>query len=97
MDRFCNVVKSCRFIDLGFNRNKYTWFTTKGGGIKVRLDRAQGTQAWINLFPRFTVHHLNKSMFDHLLVLLNWQGVYQFGEESSFIMRNFGTCMMSVL
>lgn len=74
MEGFHNAVESCRFIHLGFTGNKYKWFTMKGGGIKVRLDRAPGNQEWIDLFPRFTVNHLNKSMSDHVPVLLDWSG-----------------------
>ena len=46
----------------------------KGAESKLRLDRALGTQAWIDLFPRFIVHHLAKSTSDHVPVLLNWSG-----------------------
>lgn len=40
-------------IDLGYSGNLFTWFTTRGGVIKLRLDLALGTKAWINTFPRF--------------------------------------------
>ena len=72
MEGFCNAVEHCRFLDLGLSRNKFSWFTTKMGGIKVRLDRALGNQEWMDLFPHFKVQHLNKSSFNHVPVLLNW-------------------------
>ncbi|KAM1467081.1 hypothetical protein ACFX2I_032224 [Malus domestica] len=36
MEGFQHAVKQCRLVDLGFAGNKFTWFTTRGGGIKVR-------------------------------------------------------------
>lgn len=39
---FRDVVTHCRLLDLGFSSNKFTWFMTKKGGIKVKLDRALG-------------------------------------------------------
>lgn len=51
MKGFRDIMEKCRFIDLGYFGNKYTWFTTRCGGIKVRLDRALGFQEWIDLFP----------------------------------------------
>lgn len=71
---FRSVVEHCNFIDLGYSGNKFRWFTTKRGGIKVRLDRALGNQNWVDLFPRFTVKHLNKSTSDHVPLLINWSG-----------------------
>lgn len=68
------VVEHCNLIDLGFFGNKFTWFTTKGGGIKVRLDRALGTQEWVDLFPCFSVKNMNKTSSDHVPVLINWSG-----------------------
>lgn len=44
MAGFRSVVEHCNFIDLGYSGNKFTWFTIKGGGIKVRLDHALGNQ-----------------------------------------------------
>lgn len=72
MEGFWNAVDHCRLVDLGFSRNKFMWFTTKGGGIKVRLDRALGNQEWMDLFPRFKVQHLNKSLLNQIPVLHNW-------------------------
>lgn len=53
MEGFRQCVKRCRFTDMGYSGNLFTSFTTRGGGIKVRLDRALGTQAWIDMFLRF--------------------------------------------
>lgn len=60
--------------DLGYLGNMYTCFTTKRRGINVWLDRALGTQSWMNLFPRFRVRHLNKTSSDHVPILLTWDG-----------------------
>lgn len=74
MERFHDIMEKCRFNDLGYSGNKYTWFTTKGGGIKVQLDGALATQGWIDLFPHFRLQHLNKTYSDHVSVLLTWEG-----------------------
>lgn len=44
------------------------------GGIIVPLDRALGTQAWVDLFPCFWMHYLNKTLSDHVPILLTWEG-----------------------
>lgn len=74
MEGFQSVVEHCNFINLGYLGNKITWFTTKGGGIKVRLDCALGNQEWVDKFSRYTVKHLNKTSSDHVPVLINWSG-----------------------
>lgn len=73
MEGFRNAVTNCQFQDLGFVGNKYTWETTHGGGIRVRLDRALTNQAWLDMFPQFHVLHLNPTSSDHIPVLLEWE------------------------
>lgn len=53
MEGFPDIVAKFHFIDLGYFGNKFTWFTMKKGGIKVRLDRVLATQGWIDLFSSF--------------------------------------------
>ncbi|KAM1024442.1 hypothetical protein ACFX13_038442 [Malus domestica] len=72
MKSFRNIVEACRFKDLGYSGNIYMCLTTLRGGIKVRLDRALGNQAWIDLFPSFRMQHLNKTSSDHVPILLTW-------------------------
>lgn len=43
MEGFQNALMNCELKDMGFVGNKFTWVTTRGGGIKVRLDRALAT------------------------------------------------------
>lgn len=69
---FRNIVEKCQLNDLGCSGNMYMWFTTEGEGIKVWLDRALGTQMWMDLFPRFRVQHLNKTSSNHVPILLTW-------------------------
>lgn len=38
MAGFQNALGNCQLIDMGFTGNKFTWATTHGEGIKVRLD-----------------------------------------------------------
>lgn len=74
MEGFLDIVENCCFNDLGYFGNKYTWFTTKVGGIKVRLDCALATQGWIDHFPYFRLQHLNKTSLDYVSILLTWEG-----------------------
>ncbi|CAN6570714.1 unnamed protein product [Malus baccata var. baccata] len=73
MRSFRNAINVCQLIDLGYHGNKFTWETTRGGGIKVRLDRALATQEWINLFPKANVSYLKPTSSDHLLIFLDWE------------------------
>ncbi|KAB2605929.1 hypothetical protein D8674_005646 [Pyrus ussuriensis x Pyrus communis] len=70
---FRNALSGCQLQDLGFVGNKYTWETTRGGGLRVRLDRAVASQSWLDLFPQFRVTHLKPTTSDHIPVLLEWE------------------------
>lgn len=74
MENFRNALRNCPLIDMGFIGHKFTWETTREGGIEVRLDRAVANQKWLDLFPNFKVVHLNATSSDHLPVLVDWWG-----------------------
>lgn len=72
MKGFRNALTSCQLHDLGFVGNKFTWVTTKCGGIKVRLDRVLATQSWVDLFSCYKVTYLKPTSSDHIPILLEW-------------------------
>lgn len=69
---FWEVLARCQFNDLGYLGNKFTWATTRGGDIKVRLDRVLANQEWIDLFLSFRVEHLKPTTSDHIPILFEW-------------------------
>lgn len=73
MEGFRNTITNCELQNMGFVGNKFTWAMTKGGGIKVWLDRRLATQSWIDLFPAFRLVHLKPTSSDHIPILLEWE------------------------
>lgn len=73
MDGFRNALNSCQLQNLGYVDNKFTWVTTRCGGIKVRLDRVVAMQQWVDMFPNFRVSNLKPNSSDHVPILLEWQ------------------------
>ena len=52
MQDFWDAMDECRFADLGFEGNKFTWCKSIMGGVKVweRLDRALENDECVSLF-----------------------------------------------
>lgn len=67
---FREALTDCCLLDLGFIGNPLTWKTTRGGGIKKRLDRACATASWRNMFTVSKVTHLKSCKSDHIPLLL---------------------------
>ncbi|MBA0817458.1 hypothetical protein Gohar_021897, partial [Gossypium harknessii] len=67
-DFFGNFVDSCELQDLGFNGPAFTW---QRGGTFVRLDHALANDAWVSVFPHYSVHHLSHIRSDHRPLLLS--------------------------
>lgn len=70
MEGFQNIVMRSMLNDLGSVGNKFTWFTTRDGGIKVKLNRALATQLWMDRFWCLKVTRLNKSTSDHTPIFI---------------------------
>ncbi|BFG30632.1 hypothetical protein CerSpe_169060 [Prunus speciosa] len=71
MMAFWEAAAYCNLYDLGFSGSAFTWFSSRLGGIRERLDRALACPLWQNLFPKSTVQHLAPSKSDHLPVLVS--------------------------
>lgn len=67
---FRDAISDCHLDDMGFEGATFTWFSTRNGGIKERLDRVLANCEWRSLFPQATVHHLEPCSSDHLPILL---------------------------
>ncbi|XP_070660430.1 uncharacterized protein [Malus domestica] len=73
MEGFRGAVEQCRLVDLGFTGNKFTWFTTRGGGIKVRLDRALVVQdGWNHEVAGSPVFQVTEKIKMTRMKLTNW-------------------------
>ena len=75
INAFCDQVKQCGFIDLGYSGPAYTWtnkrFTTTP--TFQRLDRCLANAEWCMAHPATTVYHLPMLRSDHapILTILN--------------------------
>ena len=72
MEGFRNALVSCQLQDLGCVGNKFTWVTTRCGGIKVRLDKGVASQTWVDVFQGFRISHLKPNSSDNIPILLEW-------------------------
>lgn len=73
---FRDVLDECRFQDLGFSGNKFTWCNGQGEGHMVweRLDRAVSTVDWLAMFLVTKVVHLESGTLDHKLIMIYLEG-----------------------
>nr|POE65772.1 hypothetical protein CFP56_45895 [Quercus suber] len=73
MNRFCQAIHLCNFIDLGYVGSPYTWSRNHPieGRTHIHLDKALATTTWKSLFPSSTVHHISMSSSDHSLIAIH--------------------------
>lgn len=72
--RFKEAISDCNLHDLGFDGPPFTWVTTRGGGIKEKLDRFLTSTTWNDLFIDFRVSHLDPSKSNHMPLTLSFDG-----------------------
>lgn len=67
LDGFRAVISECHLIDMKLEGYPYTWARRRGndGVVEECLDRAMGTDSWINLFPTVCLNNMVASMPDH--------------------------------
>lgn len=70
---FKDCLVSCGFVNLGYTRQKYTWFYKRDNGHVVfqRLDRFLGNDEFLNVFPHAVVSHLPRIKSDHNPILFS--------------------------
>jgi endonuclease/exonuclease/phosphatase family metal-dependent hydrolase len=68
---FCDHVKQCGLIDLGYSGLAYTWCNKRFTSTPTfqRLDRALANADWCIEFPATTVYHLPMLRSDHAPIL----------------------------
>jgi hypothetical protein len=75
INAFCDYVKQCGFIDLGYSGPAYTWTNKRRNTMPTfeRLDRSLANAEWCTAYPNTTVYHLPMLRSDHapILTLLN--------------------------
>ncbi|KAJ1253459.1 hypothetical protein BS78_K253600 [Paspalum vaginatum] len=71
MLKFCNLVKQCGFIDLGYSGAAYTWTNKRFNSYPTfeRLDRCLGNADWCASFPGTTIYHMPMMHSDHAPIL----------------------------
>lgn len=71
MEAFRITLKNCQLVDIGFSG---PWFTWERGhvlenNIRERIYRGVATDAWIQLFPSYSLRHFLYSFSDHCPLL----------------------------
>lgn len=72
MEDFRRPLEDCQLEDIGFSR---TWFTWERGqimerNIRERIDRRVATNAWLQLFPTYSLRHLSHFFLNHYPLLI---------------------------
>lgn len=95
MKAFRRTLEDCHLKDIGYSR---VWFTWERGRlleniIRERIDRGVATNAWIQLFPNYSLRHLPQFLSDHCSLLLETevgdsrQKLRRFHFEASWILK----------
>lgn len=75
IDAFCDHVKQCGFLDLGYSGPAYTWTNRRHNTTPTfkRLGRCIANAEWCTAYPNTTVYHLPMLRSDHapILAILN--------------------------
>jgi hypothetical protein len=73
MRDFRVVLSHCDLHDVGFIGLPWTFDNKQKGdrNVKVRLDRAVASSAWLAMFPEHHLRHLVSSRSDHFPILLS--------------------------
>lgn len=83
MHDFREVLEACDLMDMGFQER---WFIWERGNfalnnIRERLDRGVASASWYDVFPNYTVTHLNNSCSDHCSLLLDTKSISHLGNN----------------
>lgn len=97
MTAFRFVLQDCDPSDLDFTGQ---WFTWEQGwfastNIQERFDRGVTNSVWWNVFPKFSVTHLNHSIFDRCQIMVNTRedGTLSHGSKRINFMFNTDWCL----
>jgi hypothetical protein len=68
---FCDLVKRCGFLNLGYSGPAYTWTNKRFTSAPTfqRLDRCFANAEWCMIYPRTSVFHLPMLNSDHAPIL----------------------------
>lgn len=69
---FCDYVKQCGFLDLGYIGPAYTWTNRRHNSTPTfeRLDRCLGNADWCTVYPNTMVYHLPMLRSNHAPILI---------------------------
>lgn len=82
---FRKMTETCGFLDLPIRGPLHTWFHGSGDDcMKIRLDRAMATLAWLDRFDNSLEEHLINARSDHLPILIHLSSIQVgYGKKSS--------------
>ncbi|KAK8276608.1 hypothetical protein V6Z12_D10G211400 [Gossypium hirsutum] len=82
---FHEVLEASGLIDMRFKGRWHTWERGNfaSNNICERLERGMATENWYDVFPNYTVNHLNNFILDHCPLLLNTIDNMHSGNRSS--------------
>ncbi|PNT74998.1 hypothetical protein BRADI_1g26043v3 [Brachypodium distachyon] len=94
MRSFCNYVKNCGLINLGFSGPAYSWTNRRffTSPLYERLDRFFANPEWSDMFPNANVYNLPIMLSDHapVLAVLHFKfkkPTYQFKFENWWLLE----------
>ncbi|GAA0139842.1 hypothetical protein LIER_01311 [Lithospermum erythrorhizon] len=73
MQMFCDFVRDCKVLDIGYVGYPFTWCNHREGGelIRIRLDRVLGNSSWCLQYPKVVCYHLDMAGADHCPVMMD--------------------------
>lgn len=87
---FCESIRKCDLIDIGYSGDRYTWTTNKNSreATKERLDKFFENSKMSSIAKKMRVEHLNYLHLDHhpILLKISWvNSVQQAGSLRNLI------------
>lgn len=73
MRAFAYALKECELVDLGFDRDWYTWERghLTSNNIRERLDKGVAIDSWTHLFLSYSVTHHMHTFSDHCPIVVD--------------------------
>ncbi|XP_075659257.1 uncharacterized protein LOC142629162 [Castanea sativa] len=77
MQLFRNVIDECRFLDLGYVGDQFTWrkHFVDGHSLWERLDSGLANHEWFMKFRGSKIHHLHSNSSDHSPMWITMDGL----------------------
>ena len=92
MQLFRDIMDVCRFIDLGYKGNPFTWkkYFRDGQTLWEKLDKGLANNEWLLRYGGITVHYLTCSTLDHCPLFIVSEMVEPTNPEKPFRFKKCG-------